>query len=48
MAFHSATIELPTTKKQETLDITKRVRAEVKSCGIESGLCSIFWPSLVP
>ena len=44
MAFHSTTIELPTTKKQETLDITKRVRAEVKSCGIESGLCSIFVP----
>ena len=27
--FHTATIELPTTKKQEMIDVTKRVRAVV-------------------
>jgi secondary thiamine-phosphate synthase enzyme len=42
MACHSATIELPTAKKQEMLDVTKRVRAEVKQSGIENGLCSVF------
>jgi len=44
MAFHLGTLELPTTKKQQTLNITQRVRAEVKASGIENGLCSVFAP----
>jgi secondary thiamine-phosphate synthase enzyme len=42
MAFHIATIELPTTKKQELVDITKRVRAVVGNSNIQNGLCSVF------
>ena len=44
MAFHTVSIELPTTKKQELVDITKRVRAVVSNSGIQNGLCSIFCP----
>jgi secondary thiamine-phosphate synthase enzyme len=44
MAFHTATLELPTSKKTQTLNVTQRVRAEVKASGIENGLCSIFVP----
>ena len=44
MAYHSVNIELPTTKKQELVDITKRVRAVVSNSGIQNGLCSIFCP----
>jgi secondary thiamine-phosphate synthase enzyme len=40
--FHTATIELPTTKKQEMIDVTKRVRAVVAASNVQSGLCSIF------
>src|SRR5882672_10906845 len=40
--FHTATIELPTTKKQEMIDVTKRVRAIVAASNVQSGLCSIF------
>ena len=42
MAFHCATFDLPTSKKQEMLDITKRVRAVVGNSGIANGLCSIY------
>src|SRR5438270_12640243 len=44
MAFHLATLELPTSKKQQTLNITQRVRAELKASGIENGLCTVFVP----
>ena len=44
MAYHSVNIELPSTKKQELVDITKRVRAVVSNSGIQNGLCSIFCP----
>jgi secondary thiamine-phosphate synthase enzyme len=44
MAFHLATLELPTSKKQQALNITQRVRAELKASGIENGLCTIFVP----
>jgi secondary thiamine-phosphate synthase enzyme len=40
--FHSASIELPTTKKHEMIDVTKRVRAVVAASGVQNGLCSIF------
>ncbi len=40
--FHTATIELPTTKKSEMIDITKRVRAIVAASNVQFGLCSIF------
>ena len=42
MAVYSATIELPTAKKQEMVDLTKRVRAEVKQSGVDKGLCSVY------
>ena len=42
MAFHTATIELPTSKKSELVDITKRVRAVVGNSNIQNGLCSVF------
>jgi secondary thiamine-phosphate synthase enzyme len=42
MAFHTAIIELPTQKKSELIDITKRVRAVVGNSNIQNGLCSIF------
>ena len=35
-------LELPTTKKQEMIDVTKRVRAVVAASNVQSGLCSIF------
>jgi len=40
--FHTQTIELPTTKKSEMIDVTKRVRAIVAASGVQNGLCSIF------
>ncbi len=40
--FHTASIELPTSKKSEMIDVTKRVRAIVSASGVQSGLCSIF------
>ncbi len=40
--FHAASIELPTTKKAEMIDVTKRVRAIVAASGVQNGLCSIF------
>ena len=36
-----ATLELATTQPSELVDITKRVRSEVKSSGIENGLCCV-------
>ncbi len=42
--FHTATIELPTTRKGEMIDVTKRVRAIVASSGVQFGLCSLFCP----
>ncbi len=44
MAFHHATLELPTEKKQQTLNITQRVRVVVKASGIQDGLCTVFVP----
>lgn len=44
MAFHLGTFELATTRKQEMVDITKRVRAEVKASGVRDGLCTVFAP----
>jgi secondary thiamine-phosphate synthase enzyme len=44
MAFHLGTFELATTRKQEMVDITKRVRAEVKASGVQNGLCTVFAP----
>lgn len=40
--FHTATIELPTTRRAEMIDITKRVRAIVSASGVQSGLCSVY------
>ena len=40
--FHTAAIELPTTRKAEMIDVTKRVRAIVAASGVQSGLCSVF------
>ena len=40
--FHTASIELPTTRKAEMIDVTKRVRAIVAASGVQNGLCSIF------
>ncbi len=40
--LHTATIELPTTKKQEMIDVTKRVRAVVAASNVQSGLCSVY------
>ena len=42
--FHTATIELPTSKKGEMIDVTKRVRAIVAASGVQFGLCSLFCP----
>lgn len=44
MAFHHATLELPTDKKLQCVNLTQRVRAEVKASGVENGLCTIFVP----
>jgi len=44
MAFYLGTVELPTQKKQQMVDITARVRAEVKSSGVQNGLCTVFAP----
>jgi secondary thiamine-phosphate synthase enzyme len=44
MAFYLGTLDLPTQKKQQMVDITARVRAEVKSSGVQNGLCSVFAP----
>ena len=40
--FHTANIELPTTRKSEMVDLTKRVRSIVTASGIQNGICSIF------
>ena len=42
MAFHTSTFELPTSQKAEMIDVTKRVRAEVKASNIENGLCTVY------
>ena len=44
MSFHLAHLEVATTKEQELVDITKRVRAEVKTSGIQNGICTVFAP----
>src|SRR5438094_8177650 len=44
MAFYLGTVDLPTQKKQQMVDITARVRAEVKSSGVQNGLCTVFAP----
>jgi secondary thiamine-phosphate synthase enzyme len=44
MSFHLAHLEVATTKTQELVDITKRVRAEVKTSGIQNGICTVFAP----
>src|SRR3979411_542019 len=44
MAFSLGSVELPTQKKQQMIDITSRVRAEVKSSGVQNGLCTVFAP----
>ena len=44
MAFHTATLELPTSKKLQTVNLTQRVRSELKASGIENGLCTVFVP----
>ncbi len=41
MAAHFGTLELVTNHKAQMLDVTKRVRAEVKSSGIENGICVV-------
>ena len=41
MATWFGSLELVTTQKAEMLDLTKRVRAEVKQSGIENGLCVV-------
>ena len=42
MASYTNSFELPTAQKAEMLDVTKRVRAEVKASGIENGICTVF------
>ena len=44
MAFHLGTLEVATTKSQELVDITKRVRAELKTSGIQNGILTVFAP----
>ncbi|HUC07307.1 MAG TPA: secondary thiamine-phosphate synthase enzyme YjbQ [Solirubrobacterales bacterium] len=44
MAFHHAALELPTDKKTQCVNLTQRVRAEVKASGVENGLCTVFVP----
>src|SRR4051812_14250982 len=44
MPFHHATLELPTDKKLQTVNLTQRVRAEVKASGIANGLCTVYVP----
>src|SRR2546429_4051401 len=44
MAFYLGTVDLPTQKKQQMVDITARVRAEVKNSGVQNGLCTVFAP----
>jgi secondary thiamine-phosphate synthase enzyme len=44
MAFYLGSVEIPTQKKQQMVDITARVRAEVKSSGVQNGLCTVFVP----
>ena len=44
MAFHLGSLEVATTKAQEMVDITKRVRAELKTSGIQSGILTVFAP----
>ena len=39
---YSQTLELPTTKKQEMIDITKRVRAVVSASNVQNGMCTVF------
>ncbi len=40
--LYTQTLELPTSKKQEMIDVTKRVRAVVAASNVQSGLCSVF------
>jgi secondary thiamine-phosphate synthase enzyme len=35
-------IEIPTSKKQEMIDVTKRVRAIVQASGVKDGLCTLY------
>jgi len=44
MAFHHGSLEVATTKSQEMVDITKRVRAELKTSGIQNGILTVFAP----
>jgi secondary thiamine-phosphate synthase enzyme len=44
MAFHLGTLEVATTKTQELVDITKRVRSELKTSGIQNGILTVFAP----
>src|SRR5215470_12533285 len=44
MAFYLVSLALPTQKKQQMVDITARVPAEVKSSGVQNGLCTVFAP----
>jgi len=44
MAFHVGILEVATTKAQELVDITKRVRAELKTSGIQNGILTVFAP----
>jgi secondary thiamine-phosphate synthase enzyme len=41
MAAWFGTLELVTNNKAEMVDVTKRVRAEVKASGIQNGICLV-------
>src|SRR5258708_38404337 len=38
----AAHLEVPTTRKGEMIEVTKRVRAIVSASGVQNGLCSVF------
>jgi secondary thiamine-phosphate synthase enzyme len=40
----ASTIEIKTTQRNEMVDITARVKAAVRTAGVESGLCVVFCP----
>ena len=44
MPFHLGSLEVATTKTQELVDITKRVRFELKTSGIQNGILTVFAP----
>ena len=44
MPFHLGSLEVATTKTQELVDITKRVRSELKTSGIQNGILTVFAP----